>query len=148
MASPAQKFVLRPEENVHMIPSSRTRHRVTLAWQPYRRFTMANVHCFVPVKAGVYKLAVHLKTGKKRVFYVGQASDLFARLKDHFSGSEPNDCLRFQVEQYLCSFTVAVVTLAQDRNAAERALYLHFRPSCNDHEPSSPDFIVTPLTTG
>lgn len=130
-----------------MIPPRRTRRQVTLNWEPYRQFTWDNVQSHVPLKAGVYKLAVHLKNGELRVFYVGQAADLDSRLKDHLGESELNDALRSMVEQYQCSFTFALVPLAQERNAAERALYLHFRPSCNDQEPSGPDYLVTPLTT-
>lgn len=131
-----------------MIPPIRTRRQVNLAWQPYRPFTWDNVHSFVPAKSGVYKLAVDLKDGKKRVFYVGQAADLDARLKEHLGQWESNVALQSMVEQYQCSFTFALVPLAQDRDAAERALYLHFRPSCNEQEPSGPDYIVTPLTNG
>jgi len=146
MASLAQKFVPEAEENVHMIPPAR--RQVTLAWHPYRRFTTEHVHAHAPLKAGVYKLAVHMRDGTLRVFYVGQAADLDSRLKDHLGEWEPNDALRSMVERYLCSFSFAVVPLEQDRDAAERALYLHFRPSSNDQVPSGPAYIVIPLTTG
>jgi excinuclease UvrABC nuclease subunit len=131
-----------------MIPPIRTRRQVTLAWHPYRSFTTDNVQTHAPLKSGVYKLAIHMKDGTLRVFYVGQATDLDSRLKEHLGQWESNEALRSMVERYQCSFSFAVVPLAQDRDAAERALYLHFRPSCNDQEPSGPAYIVTPLTTG
>jgi excinuclease UvrABC nuclease subunit len=127
-------------------PQSARRH-VRLAWQLYRAFTWQNVHAYAPQKAGVYKLAVPNTSGKLTVFYVGQADDLDARLKDHLSDDEPNDCLRRMVENYTCKFTFATVPLANDRDAAERALFFHFSPSCNDYTPSGPDYIVEPLTT-
>jgi hypothetical protein len=131
-----------------MNPPIRTRRTVTLGWQRYLPYTLANVQRFAPVKAGVYKIAVHLTTGRKRVIYVGQATDLDARLKDHLSEWETNSSLYSIVRQYQCSFALALVPLQADRDAAERALYLHFRPSCNEQEPLGPAYVVTPLTSG
>jgi excinuclease UvrABC nuclease subunit len=130
-----------------MNPSIRTRRTVTLRWQRYLPYNRANVQRFAPVKAGVYKVAVHLTNGKKQVIYVGQAADLNARLKDHLSEWEANTRLSSIVQQYQCSFALALIPLQADRDAAERALYLHFRPACNEQEPPGPAYIVTPLTS-
>jgi excinuclease UvrABC nuclease subunit len=130
-----------------MNPIIGTRRTVRLAWQRYLPFSLANVQAYAPVQAGVYKIAVNLVNGKKRVVYVGQAADLDARLKDHLGEWESNLDLYMMVRQYQCSFALAVVSLQADRDAAERALYLNFRPSCNTQEPSGPAFFVTPLVS-
>ena len=130
-----------------MNPIIGKRRTVTLAWQRYLPFSLANVQAYAPVQAGVYKIAVNLTTGKKQVVYVGQAADLDSRLKDHLSEWECNLDLYSLVRQYQCSFAFAAVPLQADRDAAERALYLHFRPSCNTQVPTGPAYIVTPLTS-
>ena len=128
-----------------MNPSIRTARAVTLAWQWYLPLNLANVQAYAPVKAGVYKIAVNLVNGKKQVIYVGQTADLDSRLNDHLSEWEANLDLYTLVRQYQCSFAVALVSLQNDRNAAERALYLKFRPLCNAQEPTGPAYLVAPL---
>lgn len=123
------------------------RRTVALSWQRYLPLSCANVAACTPRKAGVYKIAVHLLSGEKQVMYVGQATDLGSRLADHLSEWESNLDLYNLVRQYQCSFAVAVVPLQADRDAAERSLYLHFRPSYNVRVPSGPAYLVTPLTS-
>jgi excinuclease UvrABC nuclease subunit len=130
-----------------MNPMIGTNRTVTLAWQRYLPFSLANVQVYAPVQAGVYKIAVNLLNGKKRVIYVGQAADLDSRLKDHLSEWECNLDLYNLVRQYQCSFALAAVPLQADRDAAERALYLNFRPQCNTQVPIGPAYLVTPLTS-
>jgi excinuclease UvrABC nuclease subunit len=130
-----------------MYPRISTRRTVTLAWQRYLPLSSTNVEAYAPQKAGVYKIAVALVNGQKRVVYAGQAADLDSRLKDHLSEWESNLDLYTLVRQYQCSFALALVPLQADRDAAERALYLHFRPSCNVQVPSGPACLVTPLTS-
>ena len=130
-----------------MNPLIRSPRTVTLAWQRYLPLNLANVQAYAPMEAGVYKIAVNLVNGKKRVVYVGQTDDFDSRLKDHLSEWESNLDLYSLVRQYQCSFAVALVRLQNDRDAAERALYLNFRPSCNDQEPTGPAYVVTPLTS-
>ncbi len=130
-----------------MNPMIGTRRTVTLAWQWYLPFSLANVQAYAPVQAGVYKIAVNLLNGQKRVVYVGQAADLASRLKDHLSEWECNLDLYNLVRQYQCSFALAAVPLQADRDAAERALYLNFRPQCNTQVPTGPAYLVTPLTS-
>jgi len=130
-----------------MYRGTSVRRRVPLSWHPYLPLTWANVQIHAPASAGVYKLAVLTTEGQLSVFYVGQALDLDARLKDHLSESEPNRCVREMVRRYDCRFSVASVALQQDRDAAERNLYFHFRPSCNEIVPTGPDYLVYPLNT-
>lgn len=124
-----------------------TRRIVRLAWHQYLPFSLASVQAHAPVKAGVYKISINLADGKKRVVYVGQAADLASRLKDHLSQWESNLDLYNLVRKFQCSFAVAVVPLQIDRDAAERAMYFHFRPSCNSQVPAGPAYFVTPLTS-
>ncbi len=130
-----------------MNPFIGTRRTVRLAWQRYLPFSLANVQAYAPVQAGVYKIAVNLLNGQKRVVYVGQAADLDARLKDHLSEWGSNLDLYTLVRQYQCSFALAAVPLQADRDAAERALYLNFQPSSNTQAPSGPAYLVTPLAS-
>lgn len=114
-------------------------------WQPYRPYSFANVQAYAPVQAGVYKVAIDLVNGQKRVVYVGQASDLDDRLKDHLSVWESNRTLTRLLARYQCSFAFAPLILQADRDAAERALYFRFRPACNVQIPTGPAYLVTPL---
>lgn len=104
-----------------MNPMIGTRRTVTLAWQRYLPFSLANVQAYAPVQAGIYKIAVNLTTGRKQVVYIGQAADLDSRLKDHLSEWECNLDLFNLVRHYQCSFALAAVPLQADRDAAERA---------------------------
>jgi excinuclease UvrABC nuclease subunit len=130
-----------------MNPMIGMRRTVTLTWQRYLPFSLPNVRAFAPVKAGVYKIAVNLTNGKKRVIYVGQAANLDSRLRDHLGQWESNLDLYRLVRQYQCSFALAPVPLQADRDAAERALYLNFYPQCNTQVPTGPACLVTPLTS-
>jgi hypothetical protein len=130
-----------------MKPMIGSRPSLTLAWQRYLPLSPANVQAYAPLQAGVYKIAVNLVNGQKRVIYVGQAADLDARLKDHLSEWECNLDLYNLVRRYQCSFALAVLPIQADRDAAERALYLHFRPYCNTQPPTGPAYFVTPMTS-
>jgi excinuclease UvrABC nuclease subunit len=130
-----------------MTPLIGTRRSVTLAWQRYLPFSLVNVQAYAPMQAGVYKIAVNLTNGQRRVVYVGRAADLDSRLKDHLSEWECNLDLFNLVRQYQCSFALAAVPIQADRDAAERALYLNFRPQGNTQVPTGPAYTVTPLTS-
>lgn len=103
------------------------KRKLTLDWNGYYAYNEQNVARFVPTQAGVYVLA-----GNQRVFYVGQARDLRERLYAHLQSAEPNSCIREYIGRYFCSFKFALLSRQEDRDAAERALYLHYRPVCND----------------
>lgn len=137
----------KPENLSTMNQIFSTTRTVSLVWQRYLPLFLGNLHYNVPSLAGVYKIAVNLMDGTKQVVYVGQAADLAARLNDHLSEWEANRSLHSLVRQFQCSFAVAAVPIQADRNAAERALYLHFLPSCNSLVPSGPAYAVTPLAS-
>jgi len=73
---------------------------------------------------------------KLPVFYVGQAENLYERLRDHLSDGEPNACIVRCLRRYTCYFRLAkVARQAADRDCAERALYDHYNPRCNESAP-------------
>src|SRR3990167_7036658 len=106
--------------------------KLTLDWKGYYGYSEQNVSWYVPAQVGVYVLAVQLQGSNLRVFYVGQASDLRERLYAHLQSTEPNSCIREYVGKYICHFKFAFLYRQEDRDAAERALYFHYRPACND----------------
>lgn len=108
------------------------KRKIVLVWNGYYRYNEQNVSQFVPAQAGVYVLAVQLQGGNLRVFYVGQARDLRERLYAHLQSAEQNSCIGECVGRYFCSFKFALLSRQEDRDATERALYLHYRPVCND----------------
>jgi len=67
-----------------------------ISWSSFHStYDERTVKRHVPAEAGTYLLWVKLKEGKKwRCFYVGQARNLEARLLQHLSSKEDNDCLR------------------------------------------------------
>lgn len=111
--------------------------RLTLEWSPVRLHTESNVRVNAPLSAGVYWLS-YKSDDKVRVFYVGQADNLDKRLRDHLSASEPDLCIRGYVQNRTCYYRFARVARQADRNGAERALYDHFSPACNDVAPPGP----------
>ncbi|MBI4378245.1 MAG: hypothetical protein HY578_04010 [Nitrospinae bacterium] len=48
--------------------------------------------------------------------------------------------------KYLCHFKFVLLSLQEERDTAERALYLHYKPECNDPDviPSGPDVDINP----
>lgn len=108
------------------------KREIRLGWNGYYAYNEQSVSRFVPAQAGVYVLAVQLQGGNRRVFYVGQARDLRERLYAHLQRTEPNSCIREYVGKYTCWFKFALLSRQEDRDAAEMALYAHYRPACND----------------
>lgn len=102
----------------------------------YISYTKAKVMLNVPEKAGVYKIAVELKNGKKRVIYLGQASNLEERLLDHLQSSEPNECLKNNVSKYKVHCAWAEVSKQTDRDTEEAELIKHYDPECNRQHPA------------
>jgi len=92
----------------------------------------------VPYEAGVYLLWVKLKEGKNwRCFYVGQAKDLEARLLEHLSEDEENECLSNKVNRKVCGFEYAEVGDQDNRDGIERYLYDQYKTECNEREPET-----------
>ena len=86
--------------------------------------------------SGVYKLIYHdTVEDKYYVHYVGQTSDLNARLESHLPGNEVNsDCNKI-LNYYDCFFRVAGVPKQSDRDGVEAALHDHYKPKCCKRSP-------------
>ncbi len=98
-------------------------------------YSESEVKRHVPAEAGVYLLWVKLKNGKWKCFYVGKASDLEARLLDHLSDNEENECIKSNVSKYICGFEYAKVSKQSDRDGIEKFLYDHYKSECNKVDP-------------
>lgn len=120
------------------------KRKLQLKWHGYYSYNEDNVDDYVPEKSGVYKLSVELKNGKLKPFYVGQALDLNDRLNEHLSNSEENDCIKDNVSKYDCHFKFAPLSLQKNRDGAEKALYIRYKPECNDSDaiPNGPDIDI------
>ena len=108
--------------------------RLTLEWSNVLLYTGSNVSIHVPLSAGVYRLSCK-KDDEFPVFYVGQAENLYERLRDHLSDKEPNACIVRCLQQYSCYFRYARVASQADRECTERALYDNYKPNCNEAAP-------------
>lgn len=119
-----------------------------LDWQGYYKYTEENVQKYAPTSGGVYKIGIkQQKDGKLAVRYVGQANDLDRRLKEHLDlDNEQNDCLAERLSKYHAEFSFATVGTQSDRDGAEKALYDHYKPACNDGDaiPNGPDIAINP----
>lgn len=108
--------------------------KLTLNWSDVLLYTESNVNVHAPLSAGVYRLSY--QDGDKRpVFYIGQAENLYQRLRDHLSDAEANGCIVRCLRRYTCYFRSARVARQADRDCAERALYDHYKPPCNTVPP-------------
>ncbi len=94
---------------------------------------------------GVYRLSYKADDGNYYVFYVGKAEDLKVRLLQHLS-SEKNVCIKNYLDTKSCFFRYAKITESYIRDAAERQMYKHFEPTCNDKEPEGRDDVKVNLT--
>ena len=117
-----------------------------LDWKGYYRYNSVNVNSYTSETSGVYKLSVKLKNGNLKPFYIGQASDLKKRLNEHLSVNEKNDCIKENVSKYECRFKFARLSLQGNRDGAERALYIRYKPECNDPNaiPNGPIIDINP----
>ncbi len=107
-----------------------------IAWSNFHStYSEAEVKRHVPREAGVYLLWVKLKNDKWRCFYTGQSKDLEARLLEHLSDNEENECLKTRVSKYICGFEYAKVGLQRDRDGVEKFLYNHYKPEYNESDP-------------
>jgi hypothetical protein len=75
-----------------------------------------------------------------------QAKNLYKRLYEHLQTYEQNACVKAKVTKYICHFKFALLSIQEERDGAERALYLHYKPACNDPDaiPSGPDVDINP----
>jgi excinuclease UvrABC nuclease subunit len=84
---------------------------------------------------GVYRLSYKDTDGNYYVFYVGQSENIKKRLLEHISNSESNVCMRNYINSKECIFRYAKVNNDYVRNAAEKQMYKHYEPTCNEKEP-------------
>ena len=126
---------------------SATKRKLHLTWNGYFKYTSDSVSKNVPENAGVYKISVSQQDGTLKVHYVGQSENLQERLKEHLEiSNEQNKYLAKHISKYSCSYKFALVSKQEDRDAAERALYMHYKPECNDADaiPDAPDVEINP----
>ena len=84
----------------------------------------------VPETSGVYVFTVG-----NQVVYVGQATNLQERIKQHFSDSETNSDLKAVIQHYRISVLYAEITGKTALNRAEFDLYNTYKPQCNQIAP-------------
>jgi len=108
---------------------------MNVKWSSFLRLTEENVQRFVPNSAGVYLLWVRLKNEKWRCYYVGQCVNLEDRLLEHLSASEPNSCIKNNVQKYISGFEYAKVERKRDRDGIEKFLYDYYSLECNKKDP-------------
>lgn len=115
-----------------------------IQWSSFHStYSESEVRKYAPTTSGIYLLWVKLKDGNKwRCFYVGQTQDLETRLLAHLSDSEDNACLRRQVSGYVCGFEYASIGRQSDRDGAEKFLYDHYKPECNQVDPGGTPIVV------
>jgi len=96
-----------------------------ISWSPFHStYDETTVKRYASSEDGIYLLWVKLKEGKKwRCFYVGQARNLEARLLQHLSSKEDNDCLRKKLANNVCGFEYAEIGRQADRDGMERSTY-------------------------
>lgn len=90
---------------------------------------------------GVYRLSYKANDGDYIVFYIGKAEDIKKRLLVHLSSSEENVCVKNYLSTKECFFKYAKISNSDIRSAAERQIYKHYEPDCNDREPEGRDDI-------
>mgnify|MGYP001597393465 CR=1 FL=1 len=120
---------------------------IQLDWQGYHKYTAENVQNYAPTGAGVYKIAFKQTDGKLKVRYVGQTNDIDRRLNEHLDiDNEQHECLVERLGKYNAEFSFAEVSTQSDRDGAEKALYEHYQPTCNDRDaiPNGPDLEINP----
>jgi len=117
---------------------------VVVSWSSFLELNRENVNRLNSGLAGVYEIWLGYTDGSKRRIYVGQASDLASRLSTHLQSSD-NACVRGYVSRYQCFFRLALLSKQQERDGAERALYLRHNHHCNDPGgiPSGPNVTLS-----
>jgi len=96
----------------------------------------------VPHKPGVFKLHARQETGEWDVFFVGQASNLYATLLAYMGTVVEGDAqaagISASAKQKIAStevaYSFAEVQDENDRKGCLRSLYEYFKPECNEAE--------------
>lgn len=107
--------------------------KLNIVWQGYFNLTDGVIKRNAYSTAGVYKIAVLQSDGTLAVRYVGQTENITNRMLEHLNddGSK-NKCLAGKIAKFDCRFCFGELSRKDERDAAERALYDHYRPECND----------------
>lgn len=96
----------------------------------------------VAQKPGLFKLHARQENGEWDVFFVGQASNLYATLLAYLGTITEGDAAaaginacakeRIATNEVACSW--AIVADEHERSGCVRSLYEYFRPACNESE--------------
>ena len=90
----------------------------------------------IPAAAGIYLISTLQDDDQYEVKYVGQASDLRNRAKEHFSKEEKNKELKDHIaKKYVMKFTFSEVSSQLERDGMELYLYQYFNPPYNEKAP-------------
>ena len=123
-----------------------SKRNLSLDWNGYYPYDYDSVNKHAPITAGVYKIALMQNDGDLRVIYVGQTDNHDRRLKEHLDfRNEQNVKLVESLKKYQAHFSYAKAPLKEDRDGAERALYLYYGANlCNDPDaiPNGPDIEI------
>lgn len=106
-----------------------------LVWTKLTSLDESSIDAVPENLQGVYRLSYKNSDGHYYVYYVGQSEDIKARLLQHLSDSD-NVCIRNYVDTEECVFRYAQITQSYVRDAAEKQMYDHYAPSCNNLEPT------------
>jgi len=85
----------------------------------------------IPEQSGIYEYFIRLKSGDRRLVYVGEADDLRQRSQEHLSEDEQNECLKKKLKEIKWDFRYALLPHKADRQDAEQAMYDKYKPECN-----------------
>lgn len=109
----------------------------------------------VPHKPGVFKLHARQANGEWEVFYIGQASNLYATLLAYLGTIADGDaaaagisaCAKERIAVSECAYSYAEVADQHDRDGCIYSLYDFFRPVCNpaDQIPAVDDIGCNPF---
>lgn len=87
----------------------------------------------VPQRPGVYKLHYREPSGEWVVFYVGEAkTNLHEALVWPMTAAEVDPRIRARISTGNCAYSYAVVTDEEERQAALRSIYEHYKPELVD----------------
>lgn len=109
----------------------------------------------VPQKSGVFKLHARQLNGEWEVFFVGQASNLYATLLAYLGTIAEGDaqaaginmCAKERIATSEISYSYALVADERDRGGCVHSLFDYFAPACNqpEHVPDVTDVGCNPF---
>jgi len=103
-------------------------------WSDLVELTPDTVQKIVESKPGVYRMSSKRNDGKYYVFYVGQATDVRARLLQHLGDNEENECIRSERVKD-CVFRFTYVDSQRERDSVESQTIQEYNPNCNTKKP-------------